>query len=151
MKKYIGLYEAEKRKYVEALQRYQEDHIEEMEMFFNIKKDFTRIGAKEGARASMKQCHLFLMDQFDKMTEEDGKNYRRFVSRRWKEIKKDLKRLVEYNNRTKKLRDETVKVKHTFSEDEKYYFRVGHRLCKEKECEKTFSGEIKYRGNSKKQ
>ena len=43
------------------------------------------------------------------MTEEDRKNYRSFVSRRWKKIKEDPARLFAYNNTARQMKNEVEK------------------------------------------
>ena len=76
MKKYRDLYEEEKRQHEEALQKYQEDHINEMEII-NLQKRYkktktaTKAGVKATSKAPRSRYHLFLREQLDKMT---GKN-----------------------------------------------------------------------------
>ena len=55
MKKYKDLYEKEKRLHEEALQRYQEDHMDEMEIV-NLHKrcNKTKAATKTGAKAAPK-------------------------------------------------------------------------------------------------
>ena len=102
MKKYRDLYGVEKQRYQEALQRYQEDHTDKVEII-NLHKRCNKTGAKaetkRGAKAGSKtgakavskaprsRYHLFPREQLEKMTGEDRRNYRSIVSRRWKEIK----------------------------------------------------------------
>ena len=121
MKKYGDLYEVEKQQYEEALQRYQEDHMVEVEII-NLHKRCNRTGAKvetkrgakagskTGAEAGLKAprsgYHLFLREQLEKMTGEDRRNYRNIVSRRWREIKEDLARLSAYNDRVRQMKNE---------------------------------------------
>ena len=76
MKKYRDLYEEEKRRHEEALQRYQEDHMDEMEiikLYKKCNKTGTKAAAKAVSKASMSRYHLFLRDQLDEMTGEDRK------------------------------------------------------------------------------
>ena len=132
MKKYKDLYEVEKRRYEEALQRYQEDHIDEVEIInlhkmcnkTETKKDAkanaktgskveSKKGAKAGANTASKdprsRYHLFLREQLEKMAGEDRKNYRSIVSRMWKKIKEDPAKLFTYNNRVRQMMDEAEK------------------------------------------
>ena len=53
MKKYRGLYEAEKQRYEEALQRYQKYHIDEVEVI-SLHKRGNKTGTKTGAKAVAK-------------------------------------------------------------------------------------------------
>ena len=78
MKKYRDPYEEEKPQHEEALQRYQEDHIDEMEIIKlqkRCKKVDTKAAAKTGVKATSKtprsRYHLFLREQLDKMTGEN--------------------------------------------------------------------------------
>ena len=105
MKKYIDLYEVEKQRYEEALQRYQEDHLDQVEIISQHKrcnKTETKKGAKAKARTDSKveskngakaganiaskdprsRYHLFLREQLERMTGEDWKNYRSMRQRR---------------------------------------------------------------------
>ena len=131
MKKYRDLYEVEKQRYKEALQRYQEDRMNEVEIINLYKrsnkteakaetKRGAKAGSKTGAKAASKaprsRYHLFLKEQLEKMTEEDQKNFRSIVSGRWKKIKEDPVRLFTYNNRARQMRDEAEKP--TKSEDD---------------------------------
>ena len=93
------LYEMEEQQYEEALERYQEDHMDEMEII-NLHKRCNKAGAKAetkrdakaaaglktGAKAALKaprsRYHFFLKEQLEKMTGEDGKNFRSIVSGR---------------------------------------------------------------------
>ena len=108
MKKYRDLYEVEKQRYEEALQRYQEDHMDKVEIV-NLHKRCSKIGAKAktkrgaqagskigakaGSKAPRSGYHLFSREQLEKMTGEDRRNYHSIVSRRWKEIKEHPARL----------------------------------------------------------
>ena len=98
MKKYRDLYEAEKQRYEETLQRYQEDHMDEVEII-SLHKRYKKTGAnaaakagtKTGAKAGAKEVtkavakpprsgyHLFLREQLGNMAREDQKNYRSIV------------------------------------------------------------------------
>ena len=86
MKKYRDLYEEKKERHEEALQRYQEDHMDEMEII-NLHKRYnktdTKAGTKTVSKAPRSGYHLFLREQLYKMTGEDQKNYHRIVSRSW--------------------------------------------------------------------
>ena len=85
MKKYRDLYEEEKRRHEEALQKYQEDHMDEMEIINLCKrcnKTDTKIVTKTAPKAPKSGYHLFLREQLDEMTGEDRKNYQSIVSRR---------------------------------------------------------------------
>ena len=88
MKKYRDLYEVEKQRYEEALQRYQKDHMDEVEII-NLHNRCNKTGAKvetkrgakaktgskAGAKAASKapgsRYHLFLREQLEKMTGEE--------------------------------------------------------------------------------
>ena len=126
MKKYKDLYEVEKQRYEEALQRYQEDHMDELEIIkLHIRcnktgakaetkrgakaKTGSKTGVKAASKAPRRRYHLFLMEQLEKMTGEDQKNFRSIVSGRWKKIKEDPARLFTYNNRARQMRDEVEK------------------------------------------
>ena len=117
MKSTKSLYEEEKRQHEEALLRYQEDHMDGMEIF-NLRKrcnkTVTKAAAKGGAKAALKvpksRYHLFLREQLDEMTGEDRKNYLSIVSRRWKEIKENLERLSTYNDKTRQMKNEPTKL-----------------------------------------
>ena len=113
MKKYRGLYEKEKRRHEEALQRYQEDHMDEMEIINLHKrcnntdvKAVTETGAEAAKKAPRSRYHLFLREQLDEMTGENQKNYRSIVSRRWKEIKEDPVRLSACNDKAWQMKNE---------------------------------------------
>ena len=71
MKNYRHLYEEEKRRHEEVLQRYQEDHMDEMEII-NLHKRCnkidTRAAAKSASKAPKSGYHLFLREQLDEMT-----------------------------------------------------------------------------------
>ena len=110
MKKYKNLYEEEKQRHEQALQRYQEDHMDEMEIIklnkrCNKKTD-TKTVTKTAPKAPKGRYHLFLTEQLDEMTGEDRKNYQTIVSRRWKEIKEDPERLSAYNGRARQMKNE---------------------------------------------
>ena len=78
MKKYRDLYNEEKWQHEEVLQRYQDNHMNEMEII-NLHKRFnktdTKAAAKTGGKAASKapRCryHLVLREQLDKITGED--------------------------------------------------------------------------------
>ena len=84
MKKYKDLYEEEKQRHEEALQRYQEDHMDEMEII-NLHKRCNKTDIKAVAKTAPKApksgYHLFLREQLDEMTREDRKNYRSSVKK----------------------------------------------------------------------
>ena len=96
MKKCRDLHEVDKQRHEENLQKYQEDHVDEVEIInqnkmcnktetkkdakANAKTDSkteskrdTKTGAKTGAKASRSGYHLFLRKQLEKMTGEDRK------------------------------------------------------------------------------
>ena len=108
MKKYKDLYEEEKQRHEEALQRYQEDHMDEMEII-NLHKRCNKTDIKAVAKTAPKApksgYHLLLREQLDEMTGEDRKKYRSTVSRRWKEIKEDPPRLSAYNDRARQMKN----------------------------------------------
>ena len=54
MKKYKGLYQVEKQQYKEALQRYQEDHIDEVEII-SLHKRCNKTETKRGAKAKQRR------------------------------------------------------------------------------------------------
>ena len=72
----------------------------------SLHKRCNKTGTNAATKAPSSGYHLFLREQLDEMTEEDRKNYRSIVSRRWKEIKEDLARLSPYNHRARKMRDD---------------------------------------------
>ena len=118
VKKYKNLHEAEKQRHEEAMQRCQEDHMDEAEVIGLHKrcnktsaKAETKRGAKAktASKAPRSGCHLFLRDQLEKMTGEDRKNHRSIVSRMWKKIKEDPARLFTNNNRARQMRDKSEK------------------------------------------
>ena len=129
MKKYRNLYEVEKQRYGEALQRYQEDHMYEVEII-NIRKRFNKTGVKAETKRGVKtvanaasktdtktaskaprsEYHLFLKEQLEKMTREDQKNYCSIVSRRWKDIKEDPTRLSAYNERARQMKNKAAMI-----------------------------------------
>ena len=109
MKKHKDFYEEEKQQHKEALQRYQEDHMDEMEIINlhrRCNKTDIKAVTKTAPKASKSKYHLFLREQLDEMTGEDRKNYRSIVSRRWKEIKEDPARLSAYNDRARQMKNE---------------------------------------------
>ena len=115
MKKYKDLYEEEKRRHEEALQRYQEDYMEEMEIINlpkRYKKTYTKTVAKTAPKTPKSGYHLFLREQLDEMTEEDRKNYQSIVSKRQKGIKEDPARLSEYNDMARQMKNEAEKPDH---------------------------------------
>ena len=85
----------------EALQRYQEDHMDEVEII-SLHKRYNKTAAKattnadikRGGKVVAKTCakaiakarisghHLFLREQLGKITEEERKKYHSIVSRR---------------------------------------------------------------------
>ena len=76
--------------------------------------------------------------QLVNMTEQDRRNYRSIVLRKWKEFKGDLKRLIKYNNKAKQMKDESEKVILTTSEDNQHDPPVGHVVHpKDKVTEKS--------------
>ena len=86
-KKYRDFYEEEKRRQEEGLQRYQEDHMNEMEIINLHKrcnkrdtKAAPKTGAKAASKAPRSRYHLFLREQLDETTGEDQKK----VPRKWK-------------------------------------------------------------------
>ena len=89
------------------MQRYQEDHIDEMEII-NLHKrcNKTKVVAKTSQKAPKSGYDLFLREQPDVMTGEDRKTYRSIVSRKWKETKEDPARLSEYNDRARQMQNE---------------------------------------------
>ena len=107
LKKYKDLYKEEKQRQEEALQRYQEGHMDEMEIINLHKKCNKRKAvAKTTPKAPKTGYRFFLKEQLDEMTGEDRKIYRSTVSRRWKEIKEDPARLSEYNDRVRQMQNE---------------------------------------------
>ena len=72
MKNYKDLYEEEKQWHEEALQRYQEDHMDEMEII-NLHKRCNKTEAVPNTvqKTPKSGYHLFLREQFDMMTGED--------------------------------------------------------------------------------
>ena len=96
------------------MQRYKEDHIDEMEIINlqkRCKKTDTKVATKAGVKATSKAprsgYHLFLREQLDKMTGKNRKNYRSIMSRRWKEIKEDPARLSAYNDSARQMKNHT--------------------------------------------
>ena len=95
MKKYRDLYEVKKQQYEEPLQRYQEDHMDEVEIISLHKRcnktnskvttkedtnEVAKTGAKAVTKASTSVYHFFLREQLGKMTGEDQKSYYSIVS-----------------------------------------------------------------------
>ena len=79
MKKCKDLYEEEKRRHEEGLQKYQEDYVEEMDIIrlhkrCNKTKTTTKTGAKAAPKVPKRGYHLFLREQLDKMTGQDQQN-----------------------------------------------------------------------------
>ena len=72
-------------------------------------KTESKRGANTASKAPRTGYHLFLREQFEKMTGEDRKNYRSIVLRMWKKIKGDPARLFTYNITARKMRDEAEK------------------------------------------
>ena len=110
MKKFKELYE-EKQQHEEARQRYQEDHMDEMEII-NLHKRCNKKTPqpKKTSKALNSRYHLLLREQLDKMTGEDRKNYCSIVSKMWKEIKEDPARLSAYNDRVRQIKNEAEKL-----------------------------------------
>ena len=123
MKKYRDLYEVEKQQYEEALQGYQEDHMNEVEIISlrkrcnktaakaetkrgAVTKADSKTGAKAASKAPRSRYHLCLREQLEKMTGEDRRHHRSIVSGRWKEIKEDPARLSAYNDRARQMKNE---------------------------------------------
>ena len=71
------------------------------------------------------------------MTEEDRRNYRSTVSRRWKEISEDPERLIKYDNRAKYTRDKAEKVKPTELGDYKHDSLVGDMVQYEEKVKRS--------------
>ena len=128
MQKYRDLYEVEKQQYEQTLQRYQEDHMDEVEIINLHKrcnntgtkvdrktaaKTDTKTAVKAASKAPRSGYHLFLSQQLDEMTGEDRKNYHSIVSRRPKEIKEDPARLFAYNDRSNQMRDDDLLAQQT--------------------------------------
>ena len=90
MKKYRDPYKAGKGRYEEALQRYQEDHMDKFEII-SLHKRCDKAGAKAGVKVGAKAP--------------------RSGERRPKKIKEDPPRLSAYNNTAKQMRIEEEKVK----------------------------------------
>ena len=127
MKKYRDLYEVEKQRYEEALQGYQEDHMDEVEIISLRKrcnKTAAKVETKRGAvtkadsktsakavsKAPRSRYHLCLREQLEKMTGEDRRNHRSIVLGRWKEIKEDPARLSAYNDRARQMKNEAERL-----------------------------------------
>ena len=130
MKKYKDLYEEEKQQHEKALQRYQEDHMDEMEIIKLHKrynKTDTKTVAKIAPKASKSRYHLFLREQLDEITGEDQKNSQNIVSRRWKETKEDPARLSENNDRARQMRNEAEKLDHDSQNAKMVAGKVGLR------------------------
>ena len=112
MKKYKDLYKEEKQRHEEALQRYHEDHMDEMEIIILHKrcnKTDTKAVAKAAPKAPKSAYNLFLREQLNEMTGEDRNNYQNIVSRKWKEIKEDSERLSAYNDGARQMKNEAEK------------------------------------------
>ena len=124
MKKYRDLCEVKKQQYEEPLQRYQEDHMNEVEIISLHKRcnktsskaateedtnEVAKTGAKTVTKASTSVYHFFLREQLGKMTGEDQKSYYSIVSTRCIKIKEDPARLFTYNNRAMHMRNKAEK------------------------------------------
>ena len=124
MKKYRDLYKVKKQQYEEPLQRYQEDHMDEVEIISLHKRcnktnskvatkedtnEVAKTGAKAVTKASTSVYHFFLREQLGKMTGEDQKSFYSIVSTRCRKIKEDPARLFAYNNRAMQMRNEAEK------------------------------------------
>ena len=59
MKKYRDLYEVAKLRYKEALQRYQEDHMDEVEII-NLQKRFTKVDRKTAAKTGKRHLQRLI-------------------------------------------------------------------------------------------
>ena len=70
------------------------------------KKTATKASTKTGAKAPRSASHLFLKEQFDKMTREDQKNCGSIISGMWENIKEDPAKLISYNNKARQMSDE---------------------------------------------
>ena len=68
MKKYKDLYQGERQRHEVGMQRYQEDHTDDMEII-NLYKRCNK--TKAVAKAPKSGYHLFLREQLDEMTGED--------------------------------------------------------------------------------
>ena len=72
IKKFKDLYKEEKQRHEEALQKYQEDHMDEMEIINLYKKcNKTKAVANTDQKPAKSGYHLFLREQLDVMTGED--------------------------------------------------------------------------------
>ena len=89
----------EKQRYEEALQRYQEDHMDKVEII-NLHNRCNKTsantetkrcakvkagsitGAEAASKAPRSEYHLFLRERIEKMTGEERRNYRSIVSQR---------------------------------------------------------------------
>ena len=93
----------------------------------NLQKRCNKTSAKAVAKAALKaprsEYHFFLREQLEKMAGEEQRNYRCIVSRRWKEIKKDLARLSAYNDRARQMENEAEKP----GDDSQHKKTVGER------------------------
>ena len=78
-KNYMDFYEAEKRRYGEDLQRYEEDDMDEVEII-SLHKRCNKTGGK--TKASRSGYQFFLREQLGKVTGEERKNYGSIVSGR---------------------------------------------------------------------
>ena len=93
------------------MQRYQENHIDEIEIInlhkrCNNTKTAAKTGGKIAKKAPKSGYHLSLREQLDKITGEDQKNYCSIVSRMRKDVKEDPIRLSVYNDRARQIRNE---------------------------------------------
>ena len=71
-KKYKGLYEEDKQRHKEVLQRHQEDHIDEVEIInLHKRRNKTKTVVKTAQKAPKSGYHLFLREQLDVMTGQD--------------------------------------------------------------------------------
>ena len=52
--------------------------------------------------------HLFLREQFEKMTGVDRRNYCTILSRKWKAIKEDPARISAYNDGSRQIKDPSI-------------------------------------------
>ena len=118
MKKYNGLYRMVKRQYEVTLQRYQKDHLNEVEIM-SLRKMCRTKGAKADTKADAKQMQRLLgvnttffwgskLVRWQKLIR--SKNYHNIALGSWKKIKIDMAKLTSYNNKTKEMRDKTEKL-----------------------------------------
>ena len=108
MKKYNGLYRVVKRQYEVTLQRYQKDHVNEVEIM-SLRKMCSTKGAKADTKADAKQMQRLLgvnttfswgskLVRWQKLIR--SKNCHNIVLESWK----------KNNNKTKEMRDKTEKL-----------------------------------------